>query len=516
VAVFFVVPVLVKPSLVGFDANLVTGVEWHYTGVLGPGDRLAAGLKLFDDVRMFSGFLPTLGLALFEKAFGSMSFGRHIFAVQLMQLLFLFVALRAYRLWSPRDPVYLPIALLLVTPWISTLHAAVLYPNQSAWRALAFPVAVLAIVALRRQAPLAAPIALGALCGVLVLLNTEIGICASVGLLVSQVTRVPITEYRYLLTCGAQVVVGGLLSLATWVVVFRLGLGYWPSPRSLDEVAFLIQYFAEGYGGIKFKVLAPLPALILCHAAYVVVLCGLRWQCGRLTPNAAARMGIATMIVLWFAYYAKGPHFWNLWTLTFLYSFLLTSIIQFRHIKGLSISGIQLRRDWRLWLLAFVILPGAALSNILLVQAAKRQLVPAFFGERTSIARVSDVKFDSALGQALEKKAGYLRGATKQYGDQMLYLTVNSFTMPLLTGYYPKLPAQDVFAETITHADFARLVNRIEQIAPRVILVDSPDSTFSGYTEEKAFLARVMKNLDQYSPVGPPVDGWQVWARKAR
>ena len=511
---YFLLPCLLAPSFGGFQPDLITGIEWHYSGQFGPGDRLAAGHRLFEDVRVYTGFLPILGLALAERWLGFASFGGHIHIVQLAQIAFVGLALYAYRLWRPGDPVFLLLAFLLVAPWISTLHAATLYPNQSAWRALAFPLGVVALLHLARRPPLWRPFVLGAFLGFLVLLNTEIGICVSAGFIAFELCRVPRNELARVPPFLVVVTGGALLSFALWILAFRLGLGYWPMPASGEELVLLLQRFSAGYAGLRLLAVEPLPFLILCHSAYLVVRYGIRWWKRPLGPRSAVRFGLASLIVLWFAYYAKGPHFWNLWTLLFLYSFLLSAIVRLSYLRSLSFGGRRLIRDWRFFALSLIVLPGIAFSNLLLMPSAWQVFRPALVGERWAVTEVSGVKLPKDVADLLLQKAGYVREAQATHAESMLFLTANSFSMPLLTGYYPLLPFQDVFAETITRDDFQLLKDRIARRAPDIILVDEPGSLLAGYPEQQRFFSRLMRDLSvSYLPAGSS-HGWAVWKRR--
>jgi hypothetical protein len=512
--VYFLMPCLLSPNFAGFQPDLITGIEWHYSGQLGPGDRLAAGRRLFDDVRIYSGFLPTLALALGENWLGFGNFGVHIHVVQLAQIVFLGLTLYAQRLWRPSDPLFLVLAFLLVAPWISTLHAGTLYPNQSAWRALAFPLGVVALFHLRRQPPLWRPFHVGVLLGLLILLNTEIGICVTGGFTAFQFSRVPKNEIGRIAAFLAFIAAGACFSFALWILVFRLGLGYWPVPTSAEQLFLLMRRFTAGYGGLQLRAVEPLPFLILCHSAFLVVLYSIRWWNRPLGPHSSARFAIACMIVLWFAYYAKGPQFWNLWTLLFLYSFLLSSIVRWSYFKSLSFGYRRLVRDWRMIALCLIILPAIAFSNLLLIPSAWRIFRPMLSQERIAVTEVSGVKLSKDLANFLLEKAQYVREARATYQDRVIFLTANSFSIPLLTGYFPALPFQDAFAETITHGDFELLKERITQASPDIILVDEPGSALSGYSEQQAFFSRLMRDLSASYQSAESSRGWQIWRRR--
>src|SRR5947207_5808842 len=151
-ATFLMLPGLVEaPNLSRFSPELLTGVEWHYAEGLGPADRLAVGHKLFSDVQVYYGPLFVTLLAVAERALGHFSFGVHIRIVQVLQVIFLLAVLAAQWRWQRSRPLAILTGFLLVVPWVHPYHAAVLYPNQSAWRSIGFPLGVLALLLLGRR-----------------------------------------------------------------------------------------------------------------------------------------------------------------------------------------------------------------------------------------------------------------------------------------------------------------------------------------------------------------------------
>src|SRR5262249_49267498 len=85
--------------------------------------------------------------------------------------------------------------------------------------------------------------------------------------------------------------------------------------------------FAGGYGGLPLHFSA-LALLIVLHAGYVFVrsLCTLVGRCSEIPdPTNAA---IATMLLVWFPYYANRPDPWNLWTFTALYSLMILKLVK--------------------------------------------------------------------------------------------------------------------------------------------------------------------------------------------
>ena len=352
-ATFLMLPGLFEaPNLSRFSPELHTGVEWHYAGGLGPADRLAAGHRLFSEVQLYSGPLLVTLLAIAERVLGHFSFGAHIRIVQVLQIAFVITMLAAQWRWQRSRPLAILTGFLLVVPWVHTYHAAVLYPNQSAWRSLGFPLGVLALLLLGRRQATASRIGLGACAGLLVLLNVEIGVCITAGYLVFLVATATSRRVEQALRIGAAFGAGLALAATGFVALFRAGLGYWPIPSSFQDALLLIVRFSSGYAALPLKSIEPFPLLVCVHAIYLVIRSALQWAKGPLPFRCAVKAAIGTVMLLWFAYYVRAPHFWNFWTFLFLYGFLVADYLDPRLLSLFWRRLPRLSYAWRPLILA--------------------------------------------------------------------------------------------------------------------------------------------------------------------
>lgn len=88
------------------------------------------------------------------------------------------------------------------------------------------------------------------------------------------------------------------------------------------------------------------------------------------------------------------------------------------------------------------------------------------------------------------------------------------YLLPLLTGFYSRLPFQDTFFETITHDDFTSLVASTMALSPDVVLFDPPGSLLAGYPDQQQFFRRVRPALAGAYVSSRTTDGWEVWERR--
>lgn len=121
------------PDFSAFTPELLAGVEWHYAGSVATADRLALGDRI-GEVAIHAGLLPSALLGYWQAASGMLDLGGHIRFIAYLQLGFILVAAAAYVRWYSGRWLPVILAMLLVLPWVTPIHAAALYPNQSAWR----------------------------------------------------------------------------------------------------------------------------------------------------------------------------------------------------------------------------------------------------------------------------------------------------------------------------------------------------------------------------------------------
>jgi len=494
------------PDFHSFTPGLLTGIEWHYAGSVATADRLALGDRI-GEIAIHAGLLPSAVLGYWQTAFGMLDFGGHIRFIAYLQLVFFLIAVAAYAKWYSKRWLPIVIAVLLVLPWVTPIHAAVLYPNQSAWRFLGLGFGVLVLVYLheRQIRDIAGPLGLAA--GLALLWNLETGFAvalAYVGFLVVRATSE--SGSIRLTSVAARFSVGFVSALMVFFCVIRLAFGYWIDLIGVIQSFPLLGGFAKGYGGLQLKQIEPLAALIFIHALYVFVSGIVRWGSGvPVSARKACEMALGGLILLWGAYYFKGPHFWNLWSYKFLYGFFIGHLL-LTHWPPKPRRFVYFGRLARLVAFAIVVFPALVTSNLLTARSlsvAIRQM-PCI-----SEHVVSGLCIPGDLARAVSNKSATLKMLSER--EDLLFLSANSYLMPLLTGINQPLQMRDAFSETILKSDFDRLVRHILSVRPSRILFDDPESLVSGYPAHRQFYARVRAAVVAEYLKENTMNGWEIW-----
>ena len=497
------------PDLSAFTADGVSAIEWHYSGNLGAGDHLASGMPL-GGVPLNAGLLSALLLAMAERALGILSFGAHIRIVQALQIVFLALAAAAF--WQWYRPRRLPalLALLLVLPWIEPLHVAILYPNQSAWRFLGLAAAVLALAALYRGPPARSAGYLGVAAGAAIAWNVESGLCVSAAFATFLILRsTGGSGGAGLIRVGVRFGGGLALAFAALAMLIRAGLGYWPDPSALLESFPLIGQFAGGYGGARLSRIDPLACLVFAHALFVIVRGLLEWRHGHLGRRHACRIAFATLIVLWSAYYFKAPHLWNLWSLLFLYGFLLGDLLPVRLSSLARHPARRVLASFSGAAVALIVLPAILFSNALVVRSEFVATRAWASGRECAGKITSGICLSSKHADALERKAASLAALLDAHKGA-IYLTSNSYFMPLMTGAFQPLRERDAFLLTLSNADFQELVAELRRLDPSCLVFDAPDSLFQGSVFHRKFYQRLGAAMPFAYSKQESVPGWDV------
>src|ERR1700694_919386 len=510
VVAFALLGILRQPDFSGFSRGLLAGVEWHYSGSVASADRLAIGERL-GAVPIHSALLPSVLLGAWQKANGMLDFGGHIRLLAFLETVLLVVTLAGYWMWDAGRAIPWLVASFLVLPWIQPLHAAVLYPNQSAWRFLGFCVGVVLLAAIHARNLHFAAMFLGFFGGLALLWNPETGVCLCLAYAVFLVLRgsgrpSPLKWPAI----AASFLGGGLGAAVVFALAVRIGLGYWPDAAAIAGSFPLIGDFSKGYGGLQFKAVDALAVLVFAHALYLAIRGLMDWGAGSApTSRESCRIALATLVVVWAAYYFKAPDPWNLWSLLFVYGFLLDDLIPAAGSGSVQIK--EFGRSFRLMALALVILPAIAATNYAALRSA---VLAARQADCPGANAVSGICLPAELAKAERDKGAALRETLGR--QRVLYFTADSYLMPLLTGVNQPLPQRDPFSDSILISDFDRLVSAFGSLAPECALFDDPGSPLSGYDSHRKFYGRLRAAIaSSYERRGMD-RGWEIWCLKSR
>jgi hypothetical protein len=273
----------------------------------------------------------------------------------------------------------------------------------------------------------------------------------------------------------------------------------------------LVGQFAGGYGGLKLTQIDPLACLIFAHALFVVVYGIVRWQQEDLDGRSACRIALATLAVLWSAYYFKGPHFWNVWSLLFLYGFLLGDLLPPQPTSATPYPMRKVLTSFGAAALALIVLPAIWFPNTLAVRSELGALRVWAKGRDCPGTMVSGICLAQPQGDALESKVRSLVSLLGAH-DGAVYLTSNSYFMPLMTGVLPPLQQRDAFELTVSHTDFDALVAQLVRLNPPCLLFDAPDTVFPGSALHRRFYERLRSALPAYDKQGS-APAWDVRCR---
>lgn len=496
-----------QPSFLGFGAELIAGVEWHYGGAVASADRIGIGERL-GEVPIHSSLLGSVLLGIWQHVNGLLDFGGHIRVLAVLQSLMLaIVALSCAHWYRWRAGAWL-VGMLLVTPWIQPMQAAVLYPNQSAWRFLGLCFGVATLVLVRKASPAALGVVLGLAGGFAGLWNVETGVALNFAYCVLLVLRN--LGARAALCVSFIAYTAGLIgALLGFCLIVRFGLGYWPDLAAILGSFPLIGNFSLGYGGLAFTTIDLLALAVFTHALFLVVRGALQWAVREVQPpRECARIALAAMLVVWAGYYFKAPHPWNLWTALLIYAYLIGDVHFASPESGVFAGAWKRLVSPASMVFCVVFLPAIIASNAItlssLGKAVRQRPCP-------EASVVSGICLPVELAESVRKKAASLRAHAAK--GPILYLTADVYLMPLVSGVAQPLRQRDAFSDSVRPADFSQLVSDIRLARAACILYDDPASPLSGYASHRKFYARLRATLaSEYERRGT-ADGWEIHCR---
>lgn len=487
------------------SATLIAGTEWHFSGSVGSADRLGVGERL-GTVPIHSTLLMSVLLGGWERAHGLLSFGAHIYLIVVLQAAVVIAAAWSYGRWHQWRFAPWAVATLLTVPWIQPLHAAILYPNQSMWRFFGYCTSVMLLAFVHALSPGAAAAILGFASALALAWNVETGLCIAFAYAMFVVIRTPVAERMALLRALTVFATAFVCGMAAVLAILAGALGYWPSFEALASSFPLLGSFARGYGGIRFTSIDPLALLVFCHALFIFVKGQLAWASGTaLTARESCRFAMAALIVTWAAYYFKAPHSWNFWSFLFVYGFLVDSILPSGLAGGSPAPFRALLSSARVAVFALVVAPSIVTQNLGAAAAVARSIVVP---QCMEAEKISGVCMPEQLTLRLRAKAAALREYELK---PAVYLTANSYFVPMLTGIFPPFRERDAFFESIFAGDYERLLRELRSLRPECLLMDDPASPLSGYSQQRRFYDRIREGLSPVYEHRATMQGWERW-----
>lgn len=481
------------------SAVMLPWVDQHMAAVFSGGDMLASGFRFFADVPSNYGILTPLALGALVRAGVEIDLLHLVHLVEAFQALTLLLFLAAAWTRSAGGTVPARLAtlllLLLVTwPFLSMASQAVLLPNQSGYRFVMFPLAVLCLSSMARQSLIRASVLAGAVAGLALLHNLETGIAVTAGLGFAWLLTARQAPWGVRGVAFAVGLVAALAMLALPILLHLAATGIWP-PLDIASGMGLFMRFGEGFGGLAPPLRATV-IFVLCHAGYVFVRAAASLLGRREGGAEPACAGIAVMIIAWSPYYANRPDDWNFWTFLALEVLLLAPLLA----AGLSQLG-------RAGIALILLVPNsamAALNNqIYLRQAAAMPVVEACAAGLSLAPRACAEQ---------QSRATELRRAGSS-GD-VLWITGYPYLTWELTGLRPRLMPLDLYAIAITEADIDILAVRIAASRPRAILIDGVPGSVIGDAipaPMRALHRRIATAAGFRACASASLEFWEVW-----
>jgi hypothetical protein len=473
----------------------------HWSLVVGPGDRLAEGQRLGVEVRPQYGLVLPVLWAAGERLVRPFTFGESVRLLLALHVVYLAVA--AVLLWrfARGRWIFAGLALALVVPWFHFAHKSLLFPNQGAWRTLAFPLVFGLLWRERGSRPPSEALRVGVLAGGALLFSLESGLAVCVGLLAFLYFRHGAGRRRLVLPFLA----GLALALVGFVLVASVVLGQLVSlPRLLlSKAAFLS---SGGFSGFRWTP-DPWPVLMLGHAVFVLARAA---TSAHRPARTCYRAAVAATLLVWFAYYANRPDPWNLSSYYVLYGILLVDLAR------LAVASVLRRRLTLRSLVAVGLLLGVALPNLAAIAGKGADQVGDFLGPalRREAPRgaglVSDVFVHARVASETEARGGFLRA---RRGEDPVYLTADSYLVPKVSGRFPALPVADLCWESMTRADYERALDAVVRAPSRRVYLDAPGSSAYG-TACGLFYGQVRGDLERAFARDGTESGWEIWVRK--
>ena len=517
---------MVRLDLSGRDRMANLFVEHHYSGVVGQSERLAAGHRLLDMVMPNYGFLLQFSLAVFQRSIRPLSLGETIRVFQGLQFLYLLLCVVIfYRQGRGRWSLCL-LAIFLVVPWYFFNHNSLLFPNQSAWRTMGFPLALIAIPWAHRRPLAYSSFALGCLAGGILLVNVEAGVAATAGLFASLFYRTRFFDGPWQFRDLLRIVPffpGIAIACGMFYLCWRLLLSYWPDPLVLKEVFDRIRFWSSsGFCGVRYPGHF-LPLALFCWSVFLLAYAALIPSARRSSANGV-RIGTAAISLVWLSYYANRADYWNLSSFGLLWA--VPAIDAARYL----IAGVRFRRLGHPAVLLALATTGVITFHSIgemvdynrmrnltefCVPKAFSKISPRF-SQKAGTEELSGVILDRETAREIETKARAL--ARLSHGKPVIYLTMHSYLMPEISGVSSELPIGDIVAETLTESEYGRLLDFIKLSGASEILVDPPgkeaeSGVLKDFVEPYRQLLVDLRSVYQFDRSD---EGWEIWVRKDR
>jgi len=507
----------ILPGFLGtycFGPALEAGLM-HYYGLFGIVPLLAKGGDILANNRVFYGILPQTLLAIPQRFWGLLQIKDYILLVQVSQVIFTVLGLVSYRLLAPKGIIRALFCLGLWLPWISTAGDSILAPTSSGLRFMNFPVAVLVLLRIERLPRLSQALVLGVTAGFASLYNLETGICVALAFFAHCVISERPKEFWAMAQRVLLLLLGAMLSVGGFVLMFRLGLGRWPLVP-LDRLFSFLGRFLSGFGGMPLF-LDPLALLFVLYPACLLARLTGVWAGGALSEKMRFKFLVSFIILIWMGYYVNRPHHWNLWSHTFLFTFLIIDLLpkpmDFLKDRGSLLSLGRKQVPTITFIVIFILGPAFANTGLSESRSVWRSTAQrlALAQDPSGMETVSGLWVDAPCARDIRERSAYLVNAASP--RRVFFTSANQFLIQLNTGVFFPLPVQDLLVESFSETDFTHNVVELKEYAPDVVLVDAPGACRNCFSEREPLRQTLRVALQPDYQLTGMAGGWHVLTR---
>jgi len=514
---------LMLPGLLApFRMEGVDFSEWiilnaHYGFLLGDNLQLRVGLPFVDVVDPYYGFLMPVLVTMGERAFGAMDMAQTMRLVQLSQVVFLMIYASALLVQSRGAWIGVAVALLLVAPWMSTVHLFIIYPNQTGYRYVGFALGLLAMSWVTRRdvtgnPVMLAPWWLGAATGLAMLMNYETGAVVGAGAGLFLLLRLPYHRWwPASLSLGLKFVAGLLMvHAAFWLLVFW-GVGQGPKPLA---ALFWPLFRPDGEANIGLPLRIDSWIVVMGGFAVVgVVRTILASRFRRASPDAALLAAVGVMFLIWLTYWVSRPAFFSDWSAFVLFGPFIVALMRPANLSRYTALARRFRPAPGALVLALVVLPAAFISQ--------RRILPEALQVSASLAAptlptgrlLSGVWFRPDVAAFFEDKAAGIRAAAGR--GSVVYISENSFLMAVLSDHPLPLRTRELAFGLKTQHDFDEYVRQVLSVSPDRILIDADAAPVQMFASMRHTLDEVQQALAGHYMQVSQTNGWRILERRS-
>jgi len=486
--------------LIRISGPLLPWADQHIAGVFATADMLASGYRLFVDLPLNYGVAAQLALAAALRWGHGLSLGGLVHLTQICQglcfgLFALGIWVRTRGASAGGRAAALLLLVLVAAPFLSVASQAVILPNQSGFRFLLLPAAVLVACAFDRRRLFTCSVLAATVSTLALLHNIETGIAITAGLGLGWLLRARATPWREVILGLLAGVITAVTVLAAAAVAHRLVLGDWPSLVAENAMG-LAQNFGAGYGGLHMAF--RFAALVIVFHTGTLVVRALAVLIGRPRGSlAAADVAIAGILLAWAPYYVNRADDWNLWSFLVVYTVLIAPQVARLSPRPAALAAI----------VAILLVPiplGNVIRDLDVLRANAAMAVERRCADGLSLP--------TEVCQAHTDRVAELRRLAAP-GD-VAWLTAYPFVTLRLSHLHPPVATLDAFSASRTDADLGLVADQIAAVHPAALLLDGAESSPVASAvppQVRAIHRRVATRAGYAACPLVPLAYWQAW-----